>query len=67
MTYCVRPVSRDLLPEGHDWLFLREHGGGDIHFVLADDVDCLELSCEALEVIVGDVAEHAQLPIRVAS
>ena len=66
MSYCVRPVPRDLLPKGHDWLFLREHGG-DIHFVLAEDVDCLELSCEALEAIIGDVAEHVQIPLRVAS
>ena len=65
MSYCVRPVPRDLLPKGHDWLFLREHGGGDLHLVLADDVGGLELPREALEVIISNVAEHKKL--RVAS
>ena len=64
MSYCVRPVPRDLLPKGHDWLFIREHDG-DLHFVLADDIGGLELPREALEVIISNVAEHKKL--RVAS
>jgi hypothetical protein len=65
VTYFIRPVERDLMPDGHDWLFINERGG-DQHFVVASDVGSLVLPDQALEAIIRSVVEHTQLGTRVA-
>lgn len=63
MAYYIRPVERELMPEGHDWLFLREHDEGDVHFVVAADVEALVLPKVALESIIREVCAHTSIPL----
>ena len=67
MTYYIRPVERDLMPEGHDWLFLREHDSGDSHFVIAADAGAVVLPKEALEAIIRDVCASEAIPLAAVS
>ena len=62
MTYFIRPVSRDLMPEGHDWLFLREDSG-DTHFVIAADAGAVVLPTVALESIIRDVCARESIQL----
>jgi hypothetical protein len=63
VTYFIRPVDRDLMPKGQEWLFLREHDGGDVHFVIAADAGAVVLPKVALEAIIRDVCEHERIPL----
>jgi hypothetical protein len=65
VTYYIRPVERELMPEGHDWLFINERDG-DQHFVVASDVGALVLPEVALEAIIRSVCEHTEIGMRVA-
>lgn len=66
VAYYIRPVARDSLPVGHDWVFIRQRGGDAVFFV-ASDTEVVKLSREALGALWCDAAQYVEAPEAVAS
>jgi hypothetical protein len=66
VAYFIRPVDRELMPNGHDWLMI-ETPDGDATFFVSRDAECIEVSPATLAAVVPRVGEAAGIPFTLAS